>query len=210
MPTHRTTATVLRLRARPGTEAAIIGRLPVNTLLDLQRTDQGWAQVTAHLLDGRLSGWVSAAHIVPVATAPVVAEPTWLPIARGEVGVQELPGPEHNPRILAYHATTTLRATTDETAWCSAFVNWCMTQAGGRGTNSAAARSWLTWGRSLTEPLVGSIAVFRRGGSPTSGHVAFFLERRGSGIMVLGGNQSNSVRVSSYPAQDLLGYRMNA
>ncbi|MCC6402059.1 MAG: SH3 domain-containing protein, partial [Flavobacteriales bacterium] len=50
MPTHRTTASVLRLRALPGTDAAIIGRLPVNTPLDLQRTDQGWAQVTAHLL----------------------------------------------------------------------------------------------------------------------------------------------------------------
>ncbi|HQW87532.1 MAG TPA: TIGR02594 family protein, partial [Flavobacteriales bacterium] len=173
------------------------------------RTDQGWAQVTAHLLDGRLSGWVSAAHIEPWATAVLVVEPDWLPIARAEVGVNELPGPEHNPRIIGYHATTTLRATTDETAWCSAFVNWCVTQAGHRGTNSAAARSWLTWGRSLAEPAVGSIAVFRRGGSPTSGHVAFFLERRGKGIMVLGGNQSNCVRVSSYPAQDLLGYRMN-
>ena len=208
MPTHRTTASVLRLRARPGTDADIIGRRPLNTPLDLQRTDQGWAQVTAHLLDGRLSGWVSAAHMEPWATAVLVAEPDWLPIARAEVSVRELPGPEHNPRIIGYHATTTLRATTDETAWCSAFVNWCVTQAGHRGTNSAAARSWLTWGRSLAEPAVGSIAVFRRGGSPASGHVAFFLERRGSGIMVLGGNQSNGVRVSSYPAQDLLGYRM--
>jgi len=53
----------------------------------------------------------------------------------------------------------------------------------------------------------GCMVVFQRGSSPTSGHVAFYLETRGTGILVLGGNQSNSVCVSSYPAGKLLGYR---
>jgi hypothetical protein len=70
----------------------------------------------------------------------------WMAVAMREIGRSEVPGPQHNPHILAYHATTSLRATTDETAWCSSFVNWCLVQAGISGTNSAAAASWLHWG----------------------------------------------------------------
>jgi len=67
-------------------------------------------------------------------------EPEWLVIARGEIGQKEIKGGKHNPRILEYHATTTRKATTDEVSWCSSFVNWCMTQAGYEGTNSAWAK----------------------------------------------------------------------
>jgi len=40
--------------------------------------------------------------------------------------VDEIPGSDHNQRILEYHATTTLPsgdAGRDETPWCSSFVN---------------------------------------------------------------------------------------
>jgi uncharacterized protein (TIGR02594 family) len=211
MFTHRTTASILRLRSGAGTDSAILGRLPQGTLLEaLQQPRQGWLRVQAELVDGSLSGWVSMDHIAPLHATPrvPVVEPPWMAAARSQVGMQEYPGEQHNPRILAYHQTTTLRATTDETPWCSSFVNWCMVQAGLQGTNSAAARSWLQWGRPVTDPVPGCVAVFRRGSSPTSGHVAFFLEKRGTGILVLGGNQSNSVNVSSYLSAALLGYRM--
>jgi hypothetical protein len=32
-----------------------------------------------------------------------------------------------------------LKATTDEVAWCAAFVNWCLVSAGKKGCNSARA-----------------------------------------------------------------------
>ena len=81
--------------------------------------------------------------------------------------VREIAGSQHNPRILAYHLATALKATTDEVPWCAAFVNWCLREAGIEGTFSAEARSFLRWG--LTIPLesieAGDVVVFARGQS---------------------------------------------
>ncbi|MEL6265309.1 MAG: LysM peptidoglycan-binding domain-containing protein [Pseudomonadota bacterium] len=150
--------------------------------------------------------------------------PLWYKIARREVGVAEIPGASHAPRVLEYLATCerlplNMRGR-DETAWCSAFVNWCVEQAGLAGTNSAWARSWLDEGWGTAEdsdaPRVGAIAVFRRFNAGTDGgHVAFFERDLGTKIEILGGNQSNKVKTSTYPKNgrlgsfnyELLGYR---
>ena len=126
--------------------------------------------------------------------------------AKQEVGQKEIAGDGNNPRIVEYHQTTSLRATTDEVSWCSSFVNWCCRQAGVAGTDSAAARSWLRWGEQLKQPVEGCVVVFRRG-APPSGHVGFFVKRDGVNVWVLGGNQSNMVKISVYKASDVLGYR---
>lgn len=128
-------------------------------------------------------------------------------IAKQEVGAKEVPGPQHNKRILEYHATTTLKATTDEVSWCSSFVNWCVTQAGLKGTDSAAARSWLKWGTPVDTPREGDIVIFSRGSNPQSGHVGFYIETIGETIKVLGGNQGDQVKVSNYLKSNVLGYR---
>ncbi len=144
--------------------------------------------------------------------------PRWLSIARREMdtGVDEVRGTGHNPRILEYHATTTLPAGAagqDETPWCSSFVNWCVRQAGLRGTDSALARSWLDWGDRLPRPRRGAVAVFQRHDPNNSraGHVAFYWGRASGGrILVLGGNQANQVSITGYPSADLLGFRWAA
>jgi len=64
-----------------------------------------------------------------------------LEIARAEIGTKEMQGKTANPRILEYHQTTKLKALSDEVAWCSAFVNWVLKQAGIEGTDSSLARS---------------------------------------------------------------------
>lgn len=65
-----------------------------------------------------------------------------MPIAKAEMGIYENSAPgKHNKRIIEYHAVTTLKATTDETPWCSSFVNWVVKQAGYKGTDSALAKS---------------------------------------------------------------------
>jgi len=51
-------------------------------------------------------------------------------IAKLEIGVKEIEGSKHNQRILEYHSTCILNATTDETPWCSAFINWCFLMSG--------------------------------------------------------------------------------
>lgn len=212
MSTHAVTApSGLRLRSGPDLEQPILLRLPHGTAVDvIGASAEGWSRVRVALADGRLTGWVSTQWLEPMALAQPPDEPAWLTVARAEVGIQEYDGAEHNPRIIAYLRSTGNPATADETPWCSAFVNWCMVQAGAPGTGSARARSWLTWGRALGAPRPGCITVFRRGTDPNAGHVAFFVARRGAFIDVLGGNQRNSVRISSYPAGDWLGYRWSA
>lgn len=133
--------------------------------------------------------------------------PAWLDVAEKELGVHELSGKEENSkRILEYASCTSLKAKDDETAWCSAFVNWCFTQVRITPTNSAAARSWLTWGETLKEPRVGCVVVLRRG-APPSGHVGFVIGFDATTLSVLGGNQGDKVKISHYRRQDVLGYR---
>jgi uncharacterized protein (TIGR02594 family) len=152
-------------------------------------------------------------------TAPVAAPgPVWLQIAIDELGIHEdsLPG-QHNARIVEYHQTTTLKATTDETPWCSSFVNWVLKQAGYNGTNSAAAKSWLNWGVAVANPTAGVITVIRKkipGGDAATGsssgfHVGFFVSLSAAHIRILGGNQSNQVKYSNFSlgSYEVKGYR---
>jgi uncharacterized protein (TIGR02594 family) len=135
--------------------------------------------------------------------------PNYYLIAQNEMakGVREYKGKMHNQDILKYHATTTLKANDDETPWCSAFVNWCVTEAGYSGTNSAAARSWLKWGFNLIEPAVGCIVVLSLGGKSWQGHVGFVVELNDNVLYVLGGNQNNMICVKPYSHHRVLGYR---
>lgn len=128
--------------------------------------------------------------------------------ALGEYGTKEIVGGTHNPRILEYHKTTRLRATDDETPWCSAAVNWVVRQCGEPGTDSAAARSWLTYGKEIKEPVPGCIVVLKRGNNPMQAHVAFFVRKTGDTIYILGGNQSDAFNIATRPTADVLSYRV--
>jgi uncharacterized protein (TIGR02594 family) len=122
-------------------------------------------------------------------------------------GVRELPGVQHNTRILEYHDATSLRATNDEVPWCSSFVNWCLQHAGYEGTQSAVARSWLRWGEELDRPTYGCITVLSRPGNPWQGHVGFYTDHRHDAVLLLGGNQSNAVSIAAYDPSRVLSYR---
>lgn len=96
-----------------------------------------------------------------------------------------------------------------QTAWCAGFVNAALREADLGGTNSLMARSFLQWGKEVETPQEGDVVVFWRG-SPDSwkGHVGFFAGYDDAGdILVLGGNQGNSVSIKSYPKERLLGTR---
>lgn len=139
------------------------------------------------------------------------AKPKWMEIAEGYLGVKEIPGIKSNPKIDHFASFTTLKATSDEIAWCSSFVNCCMAEAGEKYTKSAAARSWLDYGTVLDEPKFGCIVILKRGDNPQSGHVGFFVSALADGwIKVLGGNQSDQVKYSNFKASDVLGYRWPA
>lgn len=134
-------------------------------------------------------------------------EPSWMAIARAELGVAELPGEARSRRIIRYHAEASIKASADEVPWCSAFVNFVMARAGHRGTRSAAARSWLQWGRGVGA-LPGAIVVLSRG-DPRGplGHVGFLVRAEGDSLWVLGGNQGDAVTFARFPRERALGFR---
>ena len=131
-------------------------------------------------------------------------------LAWGELDVEEFPGDADNPKIVAYHDTTLGGGDVDEVSWCSSFVNAMVTRSGLEGTDSKAARSWLRWGESC-EPEVGCICVlWRVRPEAWQGHVGFLAGEDLENVYLLGGNQSNRVRVSRYPKDRVLDYRRAA
>lgn len=134
-------------------------------------------------------------------------------IALDEYGTKEVYGKEDNPEVMKYFIDTGFdaRFLKDETAWCSAFVNWCQMKAGLPFTKALNARSWLTYGVKVHTPIQGDIVVFWRD-KPDSwkGHVAYYVTERGGWTYVLGGNQSNQVKIAAYPTSRVLDYRRYA
>lgn len=162
----------------------------------------------ASLLDQQTTTSPATPVVVVSATAP------WMKFAKLEIGQKEIKGLKNNPRIIAYHATTTLRAHTDETPWCSSFVNWVLKQDKITGTNSAAAASWLTWGKASTAKY-GAIVVINNKKAANSkltysgNHVGFLVQEIPTHYIILGGNQSDQVKLSRFPKKSwhLRGYR---
>ena len=134
--------------------------------------------------------------------------PAYFDVALREIGQAEINGPDHNQRIIEYHEQTSLKASDDETPWCASFVNWCLAVAGEKGTNSAAARSFVCWGyaASIGEIRAGDIAILARG-KPWQGHVGFVHAWNADHIQLLGGNQNDSVSLQWYPVSRLVGLR---
>lgn len=134
-------------------------------------------------------------------------------IARENINLNwnEVPGGHSNPRIQETYKCVDdvghAELDDSEVPWCSCFANWAIQKAGGRGTRSAAARSWLRWGKHLDKPEVGCIVVFERGNNGWSGHVAFVVSFDHDSIECLGGNQGNDLRVTTYLRSKVLGYR---
>jgi len=132
-------------------------------------------------------------------------------VARQELGIHEIKGPEAAERIVEYAKHTSLRASSDEVPWCSSFANFVVDTAGFKGTNSAAARPWVKWGKKLDKPIPGCIVVLDRkdANNPRAAHVTFFLneERAHGTIRCIGGNQGDMVKESSYLVEKVLGYR---
>lgn len=132
--------------------------------------------------------------------------PDYIALAKSQVSVREIKGTKNNPKIVEYHQATTLKATDDETAWCSAFVNWCLMQTGYERSHSAAARSWLGVHKRISKFEPYAVVVFKRGGNAWQGHVSFAIEDRGDTVLCLGGNQGDSVSYANYKKADVLGY----
>jgi uncharacterized protein (TIGR02594 family) len=142
-----------------------------------------------------------------------VNEPKWLSIARDLIGLREIKGSAHEPKILALWKDAGLPFNDDETAWCAGFVGGCLARAGCAPSLSAAARSYSSWGIDVLAngheqiPL-GAVVVYSRPPSEWSGHVGFAVGRTPEGaIMTLGGNQKDSVNIAPFDPDRLIAAR---
>jgi uncharacterized protein (TIGR02594 family) len=135
----------------------------------------------------------------------------WMKLARSKLYEHEVAGHRANKFIVECLKSTDIGApenASDETPWCSAFVNWVMTKSGYKGTNSAWARSWRDWGREPADEEFGKgvIVVLERG--PESGHVGFLEDWEEDQVYLLGGNQGNEVSFAWFPMSRVLAWRI--
>lgn len=124
------------------------------------------------------------------------------------VGTRGIPGQQHNTTVVDMLQRLQSWVRDDETPWCSAFMNFIAAKCRLETTGRLDARSWLSVGQEITVPDPGDVVIFwREDPSSWKGHVSLFLREEGGNIWALGGNQSNEVRISIYPADRVLGFR---
>jgi len=185
------------------------------------------APASAPASGGGFDDFLSALHVAyyrdhadkPRTDVMTSAKAPWMKVAEEEfkARVKRIPGKEANPHIIEYFKETSLNkkdASTDETAWCAAFCNWCLVKAGYKGTNNAMAASFRNWGRATrgNQPALGAVALicFPDGRH----HVTFVagLDRSGVRLATLGGNQgkNSAVTHSHVPTEWVVTYRFPA
>ena len=91
--------------------------------------------------------------------------------------------------------------------WCGHFMNFVLSRTGHRVHNSNLARSFASYGRHVSGPQVGAIAVMSRGAY--GGHVGIVtgVDRSGNPI-IISGNVSKRVEEIPFPRSRILAYVM--
>jgi uncharacterized protein (TIGR02594 family) len=92
-------------------------------------------------------------------------------------------------------------------AWCARFMNMVLERSGRRGTGSNMARSFANYGRRVSGPQVGAIAVMSRGRG--GGHVGIVsgIDKSGNPI-IISGNHNRRVGEAAYPRGRIYAYVM--
>ena len=135
--------------------------------------------------------------------------PAWVKIAYKERGQAEIPGTEDNHRIIEYFATIGAKKNyrDDVDDWASAFVEWSFNKAGITGPRNDDPFAWLRWGQKLDHPRFGCVVILSFSGLR---HVGFFVSQNGDSVLVLGGNQDDTVNISRYSKSSVVAYRYPA
>jgi uncharacterized protein (TIGR02594 family) len=91
--------------------------------------------------------------------------------------------------------------------WCATFMNMVLAKTGYAGTGSDSARSFASYGKRISEPRVGAIAVLTRG--RRGGHVGIVtgIDANGNPI-IISGNHGHRVGEGSYPRKRVIAYVM--
>ena len=132
-----------------------------------------------------------------------------LNLALSYYGLKEFPGKKHNEVIVNFSKEIGHSwVNTDETAWCSIFINFLAKKCDYESSGKLNARSWLDVGFEPCEKEIGDIVVlWRESKTSWKGHVGLFIRETDKYIYVLGGNQGNAVNIKPYLKSRLLQYR---
>lgn len=136
----------------------------------------------------------------------MASELKWMAEARKYIGEQEIKGSQNNPLIEQWWRDIKRGGIKDdETPWCAAFTGAMLEHVGIRSSRFESAKSYITWGMGLEEPVYGCVAVLTREGG---GHVGFVvgLTQRGE-LLILGGNQGDAVNIRAFPRSRITTYR---
>ena len=130
----------------------------------------------------------------------------WITEATKHIGLKEEPGAGNNPTIVSWWKDIKRGGIKlDSVPWCAAFVGSCLERVGIESTRYESARSYLNWGQPLPEAIYGCVVVFNRDGG---GHVGFVVGKDNQGrLLVLGGNQGDSVSIAPFTVMRVAGYR---
>ncbi len=123
------------------------------------------------------------------------------------IGIQEILGKEHNPKIMQWADELGLGKvyTNDEIPWCGLYVAIVCKRANKEVVvNPLWARNWLKFGTKQPTAMLGDILVFSRG---SGGHVGFYVGEDADCYHVLGGNQGDKVCVTRILKTRCLGIR---
>ena len=145
---------------------------------------------------------------MPVNPHALASDPKHLKGAFRDLGMREVPGNRDNPRVLEMFRTVGHAwVEHDETAWCAAAVGTWLAEANMPFLRSLGARPYAKWGTGTQTPKRGDVVVMKRGNSSWQGHVALYLGTKAGRVYVIGGNQRDSVSVTSYPLSKVIAYR---
>lgn len=124
------------------------------------------------------------------------------------IGIKEIHGPTHNKEILGWAEKLGLKKvyTNDEIAWCGLFVAIACFNAGLPFVKDPLwARNWLKFGTPQKVAMHGDIVVFSRPGG--GGHVGIYVGEDSTCYHILGGNQSDEVKISRVLKSRCIGIR---
>ena len=139
-------------------------------------------------------------------------------IAQRFVGIKEVPGSTANPMILAMLQLDDKWPKDDSVPWCSGYINYIAWLLRLPRSKSLRARSWLNVGIpvKLEDAQVGfDVVILKRGGGNqpgpevinAPGHVGLYGGRSNGGVLILGGNQGDSVSTQIFDTDRILGIR---
>lgn len=127
------------------------------------------------------------------------------------LGIKEIVGPKHDPKIMTWAKELGLEKvyTSDEIAWCGLFIaHVCRVSGIDVVKDPLWAKNWAKWGTKQVIAMLGDVLVFTRPGG--GGHVGIYVGEDDNNYHVLGGNQGNCVSVTEIAKSRCIAIRRTA